>query len=87
MHYLSIFFKKIINPALKFRAFGRKTNVWGIFKIFEDNSREKLIFPIKAKFFLKLASLQIKSDVYNNDFSISRGWDLPVFPLQVPYLT
>ena len=43
-----IFFKKIKNPALNFRAFGRKDNWLGnfdkILKIFDENAMEKLKF-------------------------------------------
>ena len=48
MLHFRLFWKKCQNHALNFRAFGRKTIVWGkfekILKIFCQNSMEKLSF-------------------------------------------
>ena len=56
------FAKKFQNHALNFRAFGRKTQLFGeILKIFDENSKEKL------NFYLFLANFVAKNRNFGNN--------------------
>ena len=61
---MAYFQRKFKNPALDFRAFGRKTMGWGNFekmlKIFDENSIEKL------NFYLFLGKVVAKNRAFGN---------------------
>ena len=72
---LAYFTQNFTNPALIFRAFGRKTNCLKILaKILDENSIKKLTFKLfLKKLMLKIEPSEITSFFYNIFFQF-RGW-------------
>ena len=71
------FAKKFQNHALNFRAFGRKTQLFG--EIFDKNSMKKLNFYLfLGKFVAKIETSEMTSFFYNNFFRFGGGVQPPL---------
>ena len=92
MHYFSLLFKKIKNPALHFRGFGRKTqsvreilrNFWKLLMTIQY--KNWILLYSCENLLLKIEPSEITSFFYNN-FSGSGVWNPPTPPPCVPLHT